>query len=757
MTTATLEIPEDLKPADGRFGCGPSKVRPEQLASLAADGAALMGTSHRQKPVKDLVGRVREGLSQLLGLPEGYEVLLGNGGTTALWDALAFGMVRERALHLTYGEFSSKFAKVTKGAPFLADPVVIESDPGTAPQPSSDDSCDVVTWAHNETSTGVMLGVDRPAGDALVLIDATSGAGGLPLDASQADLYYFAPQKSFAADGGIWFAAASPAAIERIEEIGASDRWIPDFLSLTTALENSRKDQTYNTPAVATLWLLADQIDWLNAGGGLQDFAVARTTRVVLAPVQLGRQLGVRVAVRADPGQPLAGGGHDRLRRLGRRRRGGRHAARQRHRGHRALPQAGPQPAAHRHVPRRGAGRRPRAHGLHRLRGGGPVMTKVLVKEKIGDSGVQLLRDAGFDVELGADWEDGELERRIGEFDGILIRSATKLTADLIEKADNLKAIGRAGVGVDNVDVDAATKRGIVVANAPQSNVVTAAEHTMALLTALARNVPQAHQSLVEGRWDRSKYSGVELYDKTLGIMGFGRIGQLVAERARAFGMRVLAFDAYVAEERFGELGAERADSSDQVYAEADFITVHLPKTPETEDWLDAEAFAKMKDGVRILNVARGPLVVDEDLKDAARLGQGRRRGAGRLPLRAHHRPPAVRLPQRHRHPAPGRLHRGGHRPRRLPGGRAGRGRPHRRRGDHRGQRARRGRRGPGGAGRPTCRWRRPGPDRHRAGRGHVHRRASRWSTWAGSPSATPGCSPCRSSRARWPGAPRSP
>ncbi len=249
-------------------------------------------------------------------------------------------------------------------------------------------------------------------------------------------------------------------------------------------------------------------------------------------------------------------------------------------------------------------------------------MTKVLVKEKIGDSGVQLLRDAGFEVELGADWEDGELESRIGEFDGMLIRSATKLTAELIDKADKLKAVGRAGVGVDNVDVDAATRRGIVVANAPQSNVVTAAEHTMALLTALARNVPQAHASLVAGRWDRSKYSGVELYDKTLGIMGFGRIGQLVAERARAFGMRVLAFDAYVAEERFSDLGVERADSSDQVYAEADFITVHLPKTPETENWLDAAAFAKMKDGVRILNVARGPLVVDEDLQAALDSGK---------------------------------------------------------------------------------------------------------------------------------------
>lgn len=247
---------------------------------------------------------------------------------------------------------------------------------------------------------------------------------------------------------------------------------------------------------------------------------------------------------------------------------------------------------------------------------------KVLVKEKIGDSGVQLLRDSGLEVELGADWADGELDRRIGEFDGILIRSATKLTADLIERADNLKAVGRAGVGVDNVDVDAATRRGIVVANAPQSNVVTAAEHTMALLLALARNVPQAHASLVAGAWDRSKYSGVEVYEKTLGILGFGRIGQLVAQRARGFGMRVIAFDAYVAEERFRELGAERADSADDVYAAADFITIHLPKTPETEGFLNAEAFAKMKDGVRVLNVARGPLLVDADLEAALESGK---------------------------------------------------------------------------------------------------------------------------------------
>jgi phosphoserine aminotransferase len=275
-TTTTLEIPQELRPADGRFGCGPSKVRPEQLRHLA-DNAAVMGTSHRQKPVKAVVGRVRTGLAQLFSLPDGYEIALGNGGTTAFWDALAFGMVRERALHLAFGEFSSKFAKVTGGAPFLADPIVVGADPGDAPAPQGDPSADVVAWAHNETSTGVMVPVQRPDGDALVLVDATSGAGGLPVDASQADAYYFAPQKSFAADGGLWLALLSPGAVARVEEIAASDRWIPEFLSIATALENSRKDQTYNTPAVATLLLLADQIDWMNAQGGL-DFCVRRTT-----------------------------------------------------------------------------------------------------------------------------------------------------------------------------------------------------------------------------------------------------------------------------------------------------------------------------------------------------------------------------------------------------------------------------------------------------------------------------------------------
>jgi D-3-phosphoglycerate dehydrogenase / 2-oxoglutarate reductase len=248
-------------------------------------------------------------------------------------------------------------------------------------------------------------------------------------------------------------------------------------------------------------------------------------------------------------------------------------------------------------------------------------VTRVLVAEDVGASGIALLREH-FDVDTAFDQEGFDLEARIGDYDAIVIRSATKLTAELLAKATKLRAVGRAGVGVDNVDVPEATKRGIIVVNAPESNVVTAAEHTMALLLALARNIPQAHASLTSGHWDRSKFSGVELLDKTLGILGFGRIGQLVAHRAQGFGMRVVAFDPFVAAERYRELGVEKADSSDEVYAEADFLTVHLPKTPETEGWLDAEALAKCKDGVRILNVARGTLIVDEDLEAALDSGK---------------------------------------------------------------------------------------------------------------------------------------
>jgi phosphoserine aminotransferase len=275
-TATDLVIPQELRPADGRFGSGPSKVRPEQLDHLADHAVSVMGTSHRQAPVKAVVRRVREGLGELFSLPDGYEVALGNGGTTVFWDALAFGMVRRRALHLTFGEFSSKFASVTQGAPFLDDPVVVKAEPGDAPEPRSEPGTDVVAWAHNETSTGVMLPVTRPDGDALVLIDATSGAGGLPVDVADTDVYYFAPQKSFASDGGLWLALLSPAAIERVEEIAASDRWIPESISIATALDNSRKDQTYNTPAVATLLMLADQIDWMLGNGGL-DWCVQRT------------------------------------------------------------------------------------------------------------------------------------------------------------------------------------------------------------------------------------------------------------------------------------------------------------------------------------------------------------------------------------------------------------------------------------------------------------------------------------------------
>jgi phosphoserine aminotransferase len=277
-TTDTGQIPAGLKPADGRFGCGPSKVRPEALAALR-ERAALMGTSHRQAPVRDLVAEVRSGLAQLFSLPDGYEVALGNGGTTAFWEAACAWLVRSRALHLTYGEFSQKFAKATAAAPFLADPIVVETAPGDAPAPAADPAADVIAWAHNETSTGVMVPVARPtdAGDALVLIDATSGAGGLPVDVADADAYYFAPQKAFGSDGGLWLALLSPAAIARIEELdGAGDRWQPAFLSLQTALENSRKEQTYNTPALATLILLADQVEWMLANGGLR-WCVERT------------------------------------------------------------------------------------------------------------------------------------------------------------------------------------------------------------------------------------------------------------------------------------------------------------------------------------------------------------------------------------------------------------------------------------------------------------------------------------------------
>jgi phosphoserine aminotransferase len=273
-----LQIPADIKPQDGRFGCGPSKVRPEQLQALTTTAAALFGTSHRQAPVKNLVGRVRSGVAELFSVPDGYEVILGNGGATAFWDSAAFGLIDKRSLHLSYGEFSSKFASAVAKNPFVGDPVIVKADPGGAPEPQSDPSVDVIAWAQNETSTGVAVPVQRPAGsgDALVVIDATSGAGGLPVDITDTDAYYFSPQKNFASDGGLWLAIMSPAALARVETIAASGRWVPDFLSLPIAIENSLKDQTYNTPAIGTLALMAEQIDWLLGNGGL-DWAVKRT------------------------------------------------------------------------------------------------------------------------------------------------------------------------------------------------------------------------------------------------------------------------------------------------------------------------------------------------------------------------------------------------------------------------------------------------------------------------------------------------
>ncbi|KAA0880649.1 MULTISPECIES: phosphoserine transaminase [Corynebacterium] len=273
-------LPEEFQPGDGRFGCGPSKVRPAQIQAIVDGGTSIMGTSHRQPAVKNVVGEVREGLAELFQLPEGYEIVLSLGGATAFWDAATFGLIEKKSAHLTYGEFSSKFAKASKMAPWLDAPQIIEAEPGSAPEVvAGEEGVDLIGWAHNETSTGTMVPVTRPAGSEgqLVAIDATSGAGGLPVDMSQADVYYFSPQKCFASDGGIWLAAMSPAAIDRIEKINSSDRFIPAFLNLQTAVDNSRKNQTYNTPAVGTLLMLADQVKWMNANGGL-DGMVARTT-----------------------------------------------------------------------------------------------------------------------------------------------------------------------------------------------------------------------------------------------------------------------------------------------------------------------------------------------------------------------------------------------------------------------------------------------------------------------------------------------
>jgi phosphoserine aminotransferase len=275
-----ITIPEALRPSDGRFGCGPSKVRPEAVAALAEAAPTLLGTSHRQAPVKSLVNRLRAGVADLFGLPDGWEVVVGNGGTTVFWDAATFGLVRERSLHASFGEFSSKFAACTAAAPFLGDPVIVKAEPGAFPEVPVDVGVDVYALTHNETSTGVAMPLRRPAApaDALVVVDATSAAGGLRWEPAEADVYYFAPQKCLASDGGLWIAACSPAGIERIGAIAASGRWVPSSIDLQIAVENSRQDQTLNTPALATLFLAVHQLDWMNGNGGL-DWAAARCDR----------------------------------------------------------------------------------------------------------------------------------------------------------------------------------------------------------------------------------------------------------------------------------------------------------------------------------------------------------------------------------------------------------------------------------------------------------------------------------------------
>jgi phosphoserine aminotransferase len=271
----TIDLPDDLKPRDGRFGAGPSLVRPEAVAALAAEAPRYLGTSHRQDTVKSVVGRLRRGLSDLFSLPDGYEIVLGNGGTTVFWDAAIFGLIRSKSQHLSFGEFSSKFASGVKAAPHLDAPTIIESEPGTHPEAVAEEGVDLYALTHNETSTGVMMELRRPSAEGLVAVDATSGAGGLRFDPNEVDVYYFAPQKALASEGGLWLAACSPAAIDRIEEISASGRWIPGSIDLKTALDNSRKDQTYNTPALVTLFLAVHMVEWMNENGGLE-FAAGR-------------------------------------------------------------------------------------------------------------------------------------------------------------------------------------------------------------------------------------------------------------------------------------------------------------------------------------------------------------------------------------------------------------------------------------------------------------------------------------------------
>ena len=376
VMTNTVTIPSNMLPEDGRFGSGPTKIRPEQIQALDKGARNLLGTSHRQTPIKQVVGSIREGLSEFFQIPDGYEVVLGNGGASAFWDIACASLITRKAAFGTYGSFSSKFAKSAQSAPFLEEPEIFAGDPGTYRLPELTEYVDTYCWAHNETSTGVAAPIKRIAGTkeqgALTLIDATSGAGALPVDISQTDAYYFSPQKAFGSDGGLWIAVLSPAAIERAYGIAKSvdlpgaRRWIPPFLSLTSAIENSRKDQTLNTPAVATLIMLENQVRWLNDNGGLA-WASARCARSASLLYQWA-------AVRFRRKRTFQRRGHHRYQRWHQCIPSGGGIARKRHRRHQRIPQAGPQPAAHRRIPVGGAERRRRPHPLHRLRRGTSVM-----------------------------------------------------------------------------------------------------------------------------------------------------------------------------------------------------------------------------------------------------------------------------------------------------------------------------------------------------------------------------------------------
>ncbi len=373
-----LVIPSDLLPADGRFGCGPSKVRGAQLEALVTRGATLLGTSHRQAPVKNLVGDVRSHLAELFRIPAGYEVIVGNGGSTAFWDAAAFGLIENRSQNLVFGEFGGKFAAAAK-APWLKAPDVREVAAGTRTTAEPVEGVDVYAWPHNETSTGVSAPIVRVPGDAgaLTVIDATSAAGGIDFEIGETDVYYFAPQKNLGSDGGLWFAVVSPAAIERIERIAASDRYIPEFLSLKNALDNSRLNQTLNTPALTTLFLLDEQLQWI-LDGWRPGLGRRPHEGVFGRAVRLGRGIRGRHALRRRPCRPLPRGRDDRLRRLGGCRRHRRDPARQRRRRHRAVPQAGPQSAARRDVRLDRTRRCAAADPQHRLHAREPVVAPLV-------------------------------------------------------------------------------------------------------------------------------------------------------------------------------------------------------------------------------------------------------------------------------------------------------------------------------------------------------------------------------------------